>query len=124
MMPAFELADPTKPGHVRYISFYVADPYTKMFSTEIVPPQDPSWTQADQPDDSKLAEQMGNLNLNDDAIRALHMAECKKRDRFKDIHKFECQEALYKFKARLQVGGYYDQGNSKDLSDCDSEYSL
>ncbi|KAJ2073590.1 hypothetical protein GGI13_000810 [Coemansia sp. RSA 455] len=123
MMPAFELADPTKPGHVRYISFYVTDPYTKMFSTEIVPPQDPSWTQADRPDDSKLAEQMGNLNLNDDVIQALHRAECRKRDRFKDIHKFECQEDLYKFEARLRVGGYYDQCGSKDLSDCDSEYS-
>ncbi|KAJ2642428.1 hypothetical protein GGF44_001671, partial [Coemansia sp. RSA 1694] len=40
-MPALELADPTRPGHARYIAFYVADPATRMFSTEIVAPQDP-----------------------------------------------------------------------------------
>ncbi|KAJ2881638.1 hypothetical protein H4R27_003958 [Coemansia aciculifera] len=127
MMPAFELADPTKPGHARYIAFYVTDPFTKMFSTEIVPPQDPSWAQAGQPDASKLVEQVGNFGLNDDVIGALHKAECRRRDKFREMHN-TCTRLMYKFEARLRVGGYYDRylsdNNNDGASDGGSEYSL
>ncbi|KAJ2834302.1 hypothetical protein GGI24_000452 [Coemansia furcata] len=43
-MPAFELMDPTRPGHVKYIAFYIVDPAQRLVSTEIVPPQQPHWT--------------------------------------------------------------------------------
>ncbi|KAJ2826128.1 hypothetical protein GGI24_002981 [Coemansia furcata] len=42
-MPMFELADPTQPGHVKYIAFYIVDPAQRLVSTEIVPPQQPHW---------------------------------------------------------------------------------
>ncbi|KAJ2895949.1 hypothetical protein GGI21_005092 [Coemansia aciculifera] len=42
-MPKLELADPTRPGHVKYIAFYIVDPTTRLVSTAIVPPQQPGW---------------------------------------------------------------------------------
>ncbi|KAJ2057813.1 hypothetical protein GGI17_005428 [Coemansia sp. S146] len=43
-MTAFELADPTQPGHLKYIAFYIVDPAQRLVSTEIVPPQQLQWT--------------------------------------------------------------------------------
>ncbi|KAJ2877163.1 hypothetical protein GGH93_000192 [Coemansia aciculifera] len=45
-MPLFELADPTRPGHVKYIAFNIVDPMFRLISTELVPPQQPDWTDA------------------------------------------------------------------------------
>ncbi|KAJ1821635.1 hypothetical protein LPJ60_002499 [Coemansia sp. RSA 2675] len=42
-MPRFELADPTRPGHVKYLAFYIVDPTQRLVSTEFVPPQQPDW---------------------------------------------------------------------------------
>ncbi|KAJ1646832.1 hypothetical protein LPJ64_001716 [Coemansia asiatica] len=39
----FKLADPTKPGHRKMLTFYLIDPSIKIPSTEFVPPQQKSW---------------------------------------------------------------------------------
>ncbi|KAJ2503600.1 hypothetical protein GGH96_000160 [Coemansia sp. RSA 1972] len=39
----FKLADPTKPGHCKILTFYFIDPTTRIPSTEIVPPQQREW---------------------------------------------------------------------------------
>ncbi|KAJ2826948.1 hypothetical protein GGI24_002779 [Coemansia furcata] len=63
-MPTFELADPTRPGHVKYIAFYIADPAQRLVSTQIVPPQQPDWfiTSSDSVSAS-VVEGMGELSL-------------------------------------------------------------
>ncbi|KAJ2864042.1 hypothetical protein GGH94_003176 [Coemansia aciculifera] len=38
-----ELADKTKPGHFKMLTFYVVDPSMRIPSTEIVPPQQKDW---------------------------------------------------------------------------------
>ncbi|KAJ2262051.1 hypothetical protein GGI01_001838 [Coemansia sp. RSA 376] len=45
-MPSFELVDPTKAGHLKCIAFYIADPNTRLLSTEAIPPQQPDWANA------------------------------------------------------------------------------
>ncbi|KAJ2058274.1 hypothetical protein GGI17_005142 [Coemansia sp. S146] len=42
-MHSFELADPTRPGHLKYIAFCIVDPTQRLVSTQIVPPQQPNW---------------------------------------------------------------------------------
>ncbi|KAJ2591599.1 hypothetical protein IWW49_001447 [Coemansia sp. RSA 1797] len=39
----FKLADPTKPGHCKILTFYFIDPTTRIPSTEIVAPQQREW---------------------------------------------------------------------------------
>jgi hypothetical protein len=39
----FELADPTKPGHRRFIALWLVDPHKRIISTANVPPQQRSW---------------------------------------------------------------------------------
>ncbi|KAH6625493.1 hypothetical protein C7974DRAFT_202254 [Boeremia exigua] len=39
----FELADPTKPGHRRFIALWLVDPHQRIVSTANVPPQQLSW---------------------------------------------------------------------------------
>lgn len=39
----FELADPTKPGHRRFIALWLVDPYNRIISTANVPPQQQDW---------------------------------------------------------------------------------
>ncbi|KAJ2667409.1 hypothetical protein IW148_000104 [Coemansia sp. RSA 1199] len=39
----FKLADPTKPGHCKILTFFFIDPTTRIPSTEIVPPQQREW---------------------------------------------------------------------------------
>ncbi|KAJ4354947.1 hypothetical protein N0V95_003356 [Ascochyta clinopodiicola] len=39
----FELADPTKPGHRRFIALWLVDPHKRIISTANVPPQQMSW---------------------------------------------------------------------------------
>ncbi|KAJ2733549.1 hypothetical protein IW152_003015 [Coemansia sp. BCRC 34962] len=84
-MPRFELADPARPGYVKYIAFYIVDPTQRLISTEFVPPQQPNW--AVPLNDTALAsvaEGMGGLSLDsagtsevdegDDAVeRAEHL---------------------------------------------------
>ncbi|KAJ2343039.1 hypothetical protein GGH92_005101, partial [Coemansia sp. RSA 2673] len=38
-----ELADKTKSGHCKMLTFYFVDPSTRIPSTEIVPPQQQDW---------------------------------------------------------------------------------
>ncbi|KAJ2060532.1 hypothetical protein GGI08_003023 [Coemansia sp. S2] len=45
-MPSFELVDPTKAGHLKCIAFYIADPNSRLLSTEVIPPQQPDWANA------------------------------------------------------------------------------
>ncbi|KAJ1672158.1 hypothetical protein GGF38_000254 [Coemansia sp. RSA 25] len=42
-MPELKLADRTKPGHCKMLTFYFVDPSTRIPSTEIVPPQQQEW---------------------------------------------------------------------------------
>ncbi|KAJ2644200.1 hypothetical protein GGF44_000756 [Coemansia sp. RSA 1694] len=42
-MPELKLADRTKPGHCKVLTFYFVDPSTRIPSTEIVPPQQKDW---------------------------------------------------------------------------------
>ncbi|KAJ2257303.1 hypothetical protein GGI13_000942 [Coemansia sp. RSA 455] len=42
-MPELKLADKTKPGHCKMLTFYFVDPSTRILSTEIVPPQQRDW---------------------------------------------------------------------------------
>ncbi|KAK4244335.1 hypothetical protein C7999DRAFT_35299 [Corynascus novoguineensis] len=39
----FKLADPTKPGHRRFIALWLVDPTTRIISTANVPPQQADW---------------------------------------------------------------------------------
>ncbi|KAK4163299.1 hypothetical protein QBC43DRAFT_319850 [Cladorrhinum sp. PSN259] len=39
----FKLADPTKPGHRRFIALWLVDPLTRIISTANVPPQQAEW---------------------------------------------------------------------------------
>ncbi|KAG9235734.1 hypothetical protein BJ875DRAFT_458275 [Amylocarpus encephaloides] len=39
----FRLADPTKPGHRRFIALWLVDPHTRIISTANVPPQQQDW---------------------------------------------------------------------------------
>ncbi|KAJ5167470.1 uncharacterized protein N7482_006251, partial [Penicillium canariense] len=39
----FQLADPTRPGHYRYIKLYLVDPHYRVCSTRNVPPQQHDW---------------------------------------------------------------------------------
>ncbi|KAJ2256877.1 hypothetical protein GGI13_001062 [Coemansia sp. RSA 455] len=41
--PKLKLANKTKPGHCKMLTFYVVDPSTRIPSTEIVPPQQQDW---------------------------------------------------------------------------------
>lgn len=40
---SFKLADPTKPGHRRFIALWLVDPFTRIISTANVPPQQLDW---------------------------------------------------------------------------------
>ncbi|OSC98802.1 hypothetical protein PYCCODRAFT_1417139 [Trametes coccinea BRFM310] len=40
---AFELADPSKPGHRKILCFFLVDPLTRILSTSDVPPQREDW---------------------------------------------------------------------------------
>ncbi|KAJ1875820.1 hypothetical protein LPJ71_011594, partial [Coemansia sp. S17] len=46
-MPELKLADKSKTGHCKMITFYFVDPSTRIPSTEIVPPQQQDWYFAD-----------------------------------------------------------------------------
>lgn len=39
----FSLADPTRPGHQRYIALWLVDPHRRIISTANVPPQQQDW---------------------------------------------------------------------------------
>ncbi|KAL8371882.1 hypothetical protein RB595_001608 [Gaeumannomyces hyphopodioides] len=40
---SFRLADPTKPGHRRFVALWLVDPHKRIISTANVPPQQRSW---------------------------------------------------------------------------------
>ncbi|KAJ2246474.1 hypothetical protein GGI13_005421 [Coemansia sp. RSA 455] len=63
-MPYLQLADLTKPGHAKFIAFLIADPTTKLISTAVVPPQQPSWAKPTEIDENVLAcEEAEELKL-------------------------------------------------------------
>ncbi|KAJ5770862.1 uncharacterized protein N7511_002913 [Penicillium nucicola] len=41
----FGLADPLRPGHLRFATLWLVDPHYRICSTQNVPPQDPSWVE-------------------------------------------------------------------------------
>jgi hypothetical protein len=44
----FSLADPLRPGHLRFATLWLVDPHYRICSTQNVPPQDPSWVETSQ----------------------------------------------------------------------------
>lgn len=38
-----KLADPTQPGHLRFVTLWLVDPHYRICSTQNVPPQNPDW---------------------------------------------------------------------------------
>ncbi|KAJ5898051.1 hypothetical protein N7504_008339 [Penicillium tannophilum] len=41
----FSLADPLRPGYLRFATLWLVDPHYRICSTQNVPPQDPSWVE-------------------------------------------------------------------------------
>ncbi|KAJ2060050.1 hypothetical protein GGI17_003986 [Coemansia sp. S146] len=82
-MPSFELADPTRPGHLKYIAFYIVDPTQRLVSTQIVPPQQPNWATSSS-DSASIVDGMGDLSLDNagtleedkDTIRRAEWLQC------------------------------------------------
>ncbi|KAJ2414315.1 hypothetical protein GGI10_002460, partial [Coemansia sp. RSA 2530] len=79
-MPCFELADPTRPGHVKYIAFYVVDMAYKLVSTDIVPPQQPHWTGA-----TESAEEAETALKNKKELEKWHSCRKSVKDRFDSV---------------------------------------
>ncbi|KAJ6010746.1 Protein of unknown function DUF4246 [Penicillium sp. IBT 35674x] len=44
----FSLADPLRPGYLRFATLWLVDPHYRICSTRNVPPQDPSWVETSQ----------------------------------------------------------------------------
>ncbi|KAH6951398.1 hypothetical protein DER45DRAFT_587207 [Fusarium avenaceum] len=47
---SFQLQDPTKPGHRRFIALWLIDPHRRVISTANVPPQQKHWWVGDSPE--------------------------------------------------------------------------
>ncbi|KAJ2060356.1 hypothetical protein GGI17_003805 [Coemansia sp. S146] len=63
-MPSFELENPTRPGHLKYIAFYIVGPTQRLVSTQIVPPQQPNWDISSSDSAStNIVEGMSDLSL-------------------------------------------------------------
>lgn len=45
---SFSLADPLRPGYLRFATLWLVDPHYRICSTQNVPPQDPSWVEMSQ----------------------------------------------------------------------------
>lgn len=45
---SFSLADPLRPGHLRFATLWLVDPHYRICSSQNVPPQDPSWVETSQ----------------------------------------------------------------------------
>ncbi|KAJ6115996.1 Protein of unknown function DUF4246 [Penicillium sp. IBT 18751x] len=59
----FELLDPTKPGHLRALVFYLVDPNIRIISTANIPPQRLDWTLDFKDDEGNLTAAMAKLAL-------------------------------------------------------------
>ncbi|KAJ2058735.1 hypothetical protein GGI17_004841 [Coemansia sp. S146] len=82
-MPYFKLADSTKPGHAKFIAFHIADPTTRLISTAVVPPLQPSWAKSTEIDESVLV--------------------CKEAEEFKDAYESHSQCVEKRFNVRLSL---------------------
>ncbi|KAJ2070572.1 hypothetical protein GGH13_003933 [Coemansia sp. S155-1] len=81
-MPSFELADTTRPGHVKYIAFYIADPLYRLISTEIVPPQQPDWTGT-----TSFSEATADAIRNMERLKLSHSTSTRNESRFRpELH--------------------------------------
>ncbi|KAJ2030800.1 hypothetical protein H4S03_006897 [Coemansia sp. S3946] len=88
-MPSFELIDTAKPGHVKYIAFYIVDPSTRLISTGVVPLQQPDWITASTPEDVAVVhatESLSDLESNDESALEAYKSACQVRDRLKHAH--------------------------------------
>ncbi|KAJ2891841.1 hypothetical protein IWW38_003454 [Coemansia aciculifera] len=96
-MPSFTLADPTKPGSVKCIAFYIVDPSTKLMSTSLVKPQDPSWAGSNS-DESKVNP------------CAAYKQACNMRDFYRRKFAKKSEEVGYRFEVSLEVEyPFYDE---------------
>ncbi|KAJ2018222.1 hypothetical protein GGI14_002448 [Coemansia sp. S680] len=93
-VPSFTLADPTKPGSVKCIAFYIVDPTTKLTSTDTVPPRDHSWAKPGEPATSELV---------DSVARAAYKKECTKRDFLRRKHAKKNEKVGHRFEVPLEV---------------------
>jgi hypothetical protein len=69
---SFSLADPLRPGHLRFATLWLVDPHYRICSTRNVPPQDPSWIETSQ--------SMENTRK-DDSMKFAKAVEIRKRMR-------------------------------------------
>ncbi|KAJ2881671.1 hypothetical protein H4R27_003940 [Coemansia aciculifera] len=88
-MPSFELVDPTKAGHIKCIAFYIADPTTRLLSTEVIPPQQPDWAMTGEPPRAGAADE--------DA--------CNKRDHLRSVYAAHSQSINERFDACAEESG-------------------
>ncbi|KAJ2861084.1 hypothetical protein GGH94_005121 [Coemansia aciculifera] len=105
-MPSFELTDKAKPGHIKYITFYIVDPSTRLISTGIVPPQQPDWTRAGTPEDVAVVhkvEGINNLALDDESARNAYESACQAQDRLKLAHRMANKADNDQFNAKMYV---------------------
>ncbi|KAJ2064579.1 hypothetical protein GGI17_000906 [Coemansia sp. S146] len=79
-MPLFELADPTRPGHVKYIAFNIVDPMYKLISTKLVPPQQPNWVNA-----TSSPEATANAIKNMERLKYSHSKCNRNESRFRPV---------------------------------------
>ncbi|KAJ2054654.1 hypothetical protein GGI08_004482 [Coemansia sp. S2] len=114
-MPSFELADPTRPGHVKYIAFYIVDPTQRLVSTQVVPPQQPNWaTSSSDTTSASIVEGMNDLSL--DNVGTLEEEEYEEdvEDAIERTEWLQCLHANYnrdvmkRFSVYMYDGKYFD----------------
>ncbi|KAJ2062775.1 hypothetical protein GGI17_002163 [Coemansia sp. S146] len=104
-MPSFELANPTRPGHLKYIAFYIVDPTQRLVSTQIVPPQQPNWDISSSDSVSaNIVEGMGDLSLdNTDTLEKVEEEEeeedaIERAERLQRLHAKVNRDVMKRFK--------------------------
>ena len=68
----FRLADPLRPGYLRFATLWLVDPHYRICSTQNVPPQDPSWVE--------ISQSMENAR-NDDSMTVTEAVEVRNQMR-------------------------------------------
>ncbi|KAJ2862634.1 hypothetical protein GGH94_004151 [Coemansia aciculifera] len=79
-MPSFELADPTRPGHLKYIAFCIVNPAIRLLSTGLVPPQQPNWINTGgsaSVGEGISTQETSNVAELGDRLRRIHMESDK-----------------------------------------------
>ena len=67
----FQLLDPSKPGHRRFLAVWLVDPRCRIISTANVPPQQQNWWVESALGSSKIARQRSSAKLPAELVRLL-----------------------------------------------------